>query len=160
MSILIVLDDAHMGNRLYMNAFGTAVRALMAGPVVLLHDCAEHTDALIQTGMMRRDAAVRAARETNRKLVTWLADFGIPATSVHGDRLGLIRTVEDRLVMDMSRFNTFPANSLRVVGTLVEGPDGLPDTRDLETMTGLLSSSLAPNRVFFASDMGENGFFH
>lgn len=160
MSILIVLDDAHMGNRLYMNAFGSAVKALMTDPVVLLHDCAEHTEALIQTGMMRRDASVRAARETNRKLTTWLADFGIAATGVQGDRRGLIRIADGRPTFRMDLFNTFPSNTLRVVCTLVEDADGAPATRPITELSSLLQTELAPKKVFFAADMGKNGFFH
>lgn len=160
MSTLIVLDDAHMSNRLYMNAFGSAVKALMDEPVILLHDCATHTDALIQTGMMRRDASVRAARETTRKLVTWLADFGIAATGVHGDQRGLIRSGTEVLTLDADLFKTFPPNTLRVVNTLVSGTDGAPDTRSLEELAGVLQSTLAPNQVFFASEMRKNGFFH
>jgi|GEM_PF-4725346 len=159
MSILIVLDDAHMTNRLYMQAFGPAVRALMSDPVIIVHDCTDHTEALIQTGLMRRDASVRAARETNLKLVGWLADFGIAATSVQGDRRGLIRHSEGRLTLHPDLFATYPANTVRVVATLAEDTDGRALHVATHAMAALFQSALDLKQVFFASDMGKNGFF-
>jgi hypothetical protein len=159
MSILIVLDDSHLTNRLYMKAFGPAVRALMPEPIIIVHDCAHHTEALIQTGMMRRDAMVRAARETNLKLVAWLADFGIAATSVHGDRRGLIRHHDGRLSLQADLFATYPSNTARIVATLAEDADGGAVGIPLTDITELFESTMMPDRVYFASDMGKNGFF-
>jgi hypothetical protein len=159
MSTLIVLDDSHMTNRLYMKAFGPAVRALLPDSVIIVHDCADHAEALIQTGLMRHDASVRAARETNLKLVGWLADFGIAATSVQGDRRGLVRRSLGHLALQPDLFATYPANTVRVVATLAEDADGRPICVSTHEMAGLIQSALTPKQVFFASDMGKSGFF-
>lgn len=160
MTYLIALDDGSMANRLHMKAIGHAVKAIMAHEVVLVHDCLDYTDTLIQTGLMRQVAAVRAARELNRKLVTWFADFGVACVGIHGDQRSLITAGTNTLTLDRRLFGTYPANTLRVVSTLVATPDGHTESRPLPDLVSLFRAELSDPQVRFASETLKNGFFH
>lgn len=151
MTLLIVLDDAHMGNTLFMKSFGHALKQLKQADVVLVHASDRYTDALIQTGLFRADASVRAAREINRKLVTWLADFGVSCSSVHGDQRGLIRRQNGELTLDRTRLHDYATQTVRVFSTLIEAENGESTPISLSEITRFLEIQIPADHVVIFS---------
>jgi acetylglutamate kinase len=147
MTLLLVLDDAHLGNTLFMKAFGHSLSALKGTRLAILHASERYTDSLIQTGMFRTDASVRAAREINRKLVTWLADHGISCASMHGDQRGLFHATHSGLHVDRTKLETFASQSVWLISTLVSNENGSAGTVPLATMARFLETHLPADHV-------------
>jgi len=147
MTLLLVLDDAHMGNALFMKAFGHSLSSLKGHRLAILHASERYTDSLIQTGMFRSDAAVRAAREINRKLVTWLADHGISCASMHGDQRGLFTLRDGQLQVDRSKLDTFAPQSVWLISTLVAQEDDVAGTVSLSEMARFLEIHIPTDHV-------------
>ncbi len=151
MTLLLVLDDAHLGNTLFMKSFGHALASLKGTRLVILHASERYTDALIQTGMFRSDASVRAAREINRKLVTWLADHGVSCASMHGDQRGLFSTTHSGLHADRTKLEAFATQSVWLISTLVADDQGSPISVPLATMARFLEIHLTADHVVLFS---------
>jgi len=151
MTLLIVLDDAHMGNALFMKSFGHALKQIKHADIVLLHASERYTDALIQTGLFRADASVRAAREINRKLVTWLADYGVACSSVHGDQRGLIRRHNGTLSMDRKRLKDYATQTVRVFSTLIMDEQGESSPISISEFTRFLEIQIPADHVVIFS---------
>lgn len=151
MTLLIVLDDAHLGNTLFMKSFGHALKQLKQADIVLLHASERYTDNLIQTGLFRADASVRAAREINRKLVTWLADYGVSCSSVHGDQRGLIRRQNGVVRLDRTRLQDYATQAVRVFSTLIQGENGETTSISLAELTRFLEIQIPTDHVVIFS---------
>lgn len=151
MTLLLVLDDAHLGNTLFMKSFGHALASLKGTRLAILHASERYTDSLIQTGMFRADASVRAAREINRKLVTWLADHGISCASMHGDQRGLFSASHSGLHADRSKLEAFAPQSVWLISTLVAGEQGSPISIPLAPMARFLETHLPADHVVLFS---------
>jgi hypothetical protein len=147
MTLLLVLDDAHLGNALFMKAFGHSLSSLKGHRVAILHASERYTDSLIQTGMFRSDAAVRAAREINRKLVTWLADHGVSCASMHGDQRGLFTRRDDQLQVDRSKLESFAPQSTWLISTLITQEEGAAGTVPLSEMARFLEIHIPADHV-------------
>lgn len=147
MTLLLVLDDAHLGNTLFMKAFGHALSSLKSHRLAILHASDRYTDALIQTGMFRSDAAVRAAREINRKLVTWLADHGISCASMHGDQRGLFVVRDGGLEVDLGKLDAFAPQSTWLISTLAMQENGSATTIPLAEMARFLETRIPADHV-------------
>lgn len=147
MTLLLVLDDAHLGNTLFMKAFGHSLASLKRHRLVILHGSERHTEALIQTGMFRSDAAVRAAREINRKLTTWLADHGVSCAGVHGDQRALFTRTEAGLRVDRTRLDTYPTASAWLVSTLAASENGRVSAIPLAEMARFLEIHIPTDHV-------------
>ncbi len=151
MTLLLVLDDAHMGNALFMKAFGQSIKTVKTSRIVILHASDRHTESLMQTGMFRADAAVRAARETNRKLVTWLADYGLSCIGMHGDQRRLFTRRKDRLDVDRSKLESYAPESVWLVSTLTCDENGRILSENLSEMARFLEIHLPVDEVVLFS---------
>jgi hypothetical protein len=147
MTLLLVLDDAHLGNTLFMKAFGHSLGSLKGHRLAILHASERYTDSLIQTGMFRSDAAVRAARELNRKLVTWLADHGVSCASMHGDQRGLFSMRNGTLNVDRAKLDSFAPQSTWLISTLVSHEDGTSGAVPLSEMARFLEIHIPADHV-------------
>lgn len=147
MTLLLVLDDAHLGNALFMKAFGHSLSSLKGHRLAILHASERYTDSLIQTGMFRSDAAVRAAREINRKLVTWLADHGVSCASMHGDQRGLFTRRDAQLHVDRIKLDTFAPQSTWLISTLIAQEEGAIGTVSLSEMARFLEIHIPADHV-------------
>lgn len=147
MTLLLVLDDAHLGNTLFMKSFGHSLGALKGHRLAILHASERYTDSLIQTGMFRSEAAVRAAREINRKLVTWLADHGMSCAGMHGDQRGLFTLRDHQLQIDRSKLDSFAPQSVWLISTLAAHDDGLASSVSLPDMARFLELQLPADHV-------------
>lgn len=147
MTLLLVLDDAHLGNALFMKAFGHSLSSLKGHHLAILHASERYTDSLIQTGMFRSDAAVRAAREINRKLVTWLADHGVSCASMHGDQRGLFTRRDAQLHVDRIKLDTFAPQSTWLISTLIAQEEGAIGTVSLSEMARFLEIHIPADHV-------------
>jgi hypothetical protein len=96
---ILLLDREHLDQSFFMKSLARELAARQKRRWLILHADSALTDRIMQEGVMREDAAVRAAKELNHRMVTLLADAGIPALAFHPEQMGLVRRqdrVEDR----------------------------------------------------------------
>ena len=127
MIYLAVLDHAHLDNSLFLTAFARAV-AQHKNPGIILHGDSEYTERIIQGGVMRRDAQLRAMKELNRRLVGLLADEGVAAIGLNGSQKGLVNydSASGEIEIDSSQIEKLPPQPAIVLSALGTGTDNEP----------------------------------
>ena len=83
MSYIAVLDFENLDNGIFLHAFAKAL-ARHKQPGLVIHGDSEYTNRILQTGVMREQAARRAIKDLNLRLTALFADAGVPAVAMHG----------------------------------------------------------------------------
>lgn len=122
MNFIAVLNYEHLDNSFFLTSFAKTL-AKKKGPGILLHGDSEHTERVIQTGMMREDAEVRAMKELNRRLVSLLADEGISAIGLNGYQKSAFRLSGKEVVASKKALEQIPAGPILILSGLVESED-------------------------------------
>ncbi len=73
MDYIAVLDYEHLDNGMFLTAFAKALSQQKSRGIIL-HGDSEYTERLIQTGIMREEATIRAMKDLNHRLVALFAD--------------------------------------------------------------------------------------
>lgn len=156
MPYLAILDHAHLDNNLFLSAFARSV-ARHSNPGIILHGDSEYTDRIIQGGVMREDARLRAMKELNRRLVGLLADEGVAAIGLNGSQKELVRyeAETDEIRIDSGQFRSLPQQPALVLSALAAGPGGSPLPVPLPILAGQLKTALELKEIIlFCSDAG------
>lgn len=119
MEYIAVLDYEHLDNGLFLANLAKAVsRQEKKG--LILHGDSAYTDRLIQTGMMREDAQIRAAKDLNRRLVALLADHGISSIGLNGYQRSMISTDRNKIEIDKVLIDSLPSSPLLVLSNVAQ----------------------------------------
>ncbi len=124
MGYVACIDYRHLDNTLFLRSLASAA-AKQNGekitPRIFVHEDSEHTERLIQTGMMRAEARLRAIRELNRRLINLFADYGVAAIGLHGYQRKLITVPPDsaELLIDLDYLDSLPRSPVLVLSSLV-----------------------------------------
>lgn len=119
MDYIAVLDHEHLDNGLFLSSFARALSS-HKGRGIILHSDSKYTDRLIQTGMMREGARIRAIKDLNHRLVALFADEGVATIGVNGYQRELIKTSEDgEFIVDTKQFHNFPVEPMLLVSSLI-----------------------------------------
>lgn len=119
MDFIAVLNYEHLDNGMFLTAFARSLgRKKKRG--IVLHGDSEYTDRIIQTGVMREDAQIRAIKELNHRLVALFADEGISAIAVNGFQKSLIRFDGQRIVIDKEQILNMPVQPMLLISNLGE----------------------------------------
>jgi hypothetical protein len=118
MEFIAVLSYEHLDNAMFLNAFSKALARKKARGLVL-HEDSEYTERLIQTGMMREDAQIRAVKDLNHRLVALFADQGVSAIGINGYQKKLITKDKFGITVDTDQFRKFPVHPVLLVSNLV-----------------------------------------
>ena len=157
MDYIAVLSFEHLDNSMFLNAFAkTLSRKEQRG--IVLHEDSEYTDRLIQTGMMREDARIRAVKDLNHRLVALFADQGISTIGLNGYQKELISQTGSGIDVDTEQFNRFPAHPVLLISNLIyhqgfEKPFFAP----LAELTVSLQKSLTINESYLFSTDDSSG---
>lgn len=65
-SFIAVLDHEHLENSIFLTSFAKSLAQLGDRKGIVIHGDSPYTDRLIQTGMMREDARLRAIKDLNK----------------------------------------------------------------------------------------------
>lgn len=121
---IAVLDFDHMDNGLFLATLAKSVAA-RTGRGILLHGDSAYTDRLIQTGMMREDAKIRAMKDLNHRLVALFADEGVATIGLHGYQKEMIQVHHDDYEVQKEAVAALPATPHLILSCLVQ-PSGEP----------------------------------
>ncbi len=119
MDFIAVLDYENLDNAMFLTAFARAL-ARKEKRGIVLHGDSEYTDRIIQTGVMREDAQIRAVKELNHRLVALFADEGISTIAVNGFQKSLIRTDGQQVVIEKKQILDMPSQPVLLISNLGE----------------------------------------
>lgn len=96
-SYIAVLDHQHLDNSVFLSAFARSLSQHGSSRKgIVVHGDSPYTDRLIQTGIMRADARLRAIKDLNRRLIGLFADQGVSTIGVHGYQKEMVRVDGDQ----------------------------------------------------------------
>lgn len=118
MDFLAILDYEHLDNGVFLNSFAkTLSRKEKRG--LIIHGDSEHTERIIQTGVMRKEARIRAIKELNHRLVALLADEGVTVIALNGFQKSLITTDGESIEIDKKQIDALPTQPMILISNLV-----------------------------------------
>lgn len=86
---------------------------------IIIHADSAYTERIMQSGVMRDEAQIRAQKDLNHRLIALFADEGISAVGINGYQRRLIRRLGDGFVLDESQFERLPHPSVIILSCLV-----------------------------------------
>lgn len=119
-NFIAVLDHQHLENSMFLTAFAKSLAQLGDRKGLVVHGDSPYTDRLIQTGMMREDARLRAIKDLNKRLVGLFADQGIPTIGIHGFQKGLISMEGETIRLEKEALDAHHSSPNLLISNLVE----------------------------------------
>lgn len=119
MDYIAILDFEHLDNSIFLNAFAQALAQQKNTNGIVIHGDSAYTDRLIQTGIMREDARIRATKGLNHRLIALFADQGVATIGLNGYQRKLIFEQDGNLQVDVSQFNRLPHQPLILLSNLI-----------------------------------------
>jgi hypothetical protein len=99
-NFIAVLDHEHLENSIFLTSFAKSLAKLGDRQGLIIHGDSPYTDRLIQTGMMREDARLRATKDLNKRLIGLLADQGVPTIGIHSFQKELVSKKDEGLSLN------------------------------------------------------------
>lgn len=119
-SFIAVLDHLHLENSIFLTALAKSLAKLGERKGIVVHGDSPYTDRLIQTGMMREDARLRAIKDLNKRLIGLFADHGVATIGVHGFQKNLISKQGESVDLDTSKLDDFHAAPNLLISNLID----------------------------------------
>lgn len=155
---LAVLDHFHLEDAAFLRTFADAIASLGNRKGLIVHGDSPYTDRIIQTGVMREDAELRAVQDLNKRLIGLLADQGVPAIGLHGFQKELIQKKNDEIILDHSALRAHHAAPNLILSNLIAGLEG-PELISLPKFCRILATELDPITVLlFSKDKADELF--
>lgn len=117
MDFLAVLDYEHLDNGVFLNSFAKSL-ARKDKRGIIIHGDSEHTERIIQTGVMRDQAQIRAIKELNHRLVALFADEGISTIALNGFQKSLIIFDGSSIKIDKKQIEKLPDHPMVLISNL------------------------------------------
>ncbi len=145
---LAVLDHDHLDNGLFLTSFAKAI-ASHRHRGLILHSDSAYTERIMQTGVMREEAQIRAVKDLNHRLIALLADNGVSAIGINGYQREMISQSNQNIKVDYKKFNELPVQPALVVSTLIQSLDlGRPVFSSLSDVAAALKKGLDIDDMF------------
>lgn len=156
MKFIAALDYDHLDNGVFLTAVARALSELQNGgsaQAIIVHGESEYTERLIQTGIMREEAEVRAIKDLNHRLIALFADQGVSAVGLNGyQRDGIVLDDTGNLHLNMDYFEQLHQGPVLVLSNLVlNKATNKPTPVPLARYIDFLDSQFSPEKVFLFS---------
>jgi acetylglutamate kinase len=119
-SFIAVLDHQHLENSIFLTAFAKSLAKLGERKGIVVHGDSPYTDRLIQTGMMREDARLRAIKDLNKRLIGLFADHGVATIGIHGFQKNLVTKQGENVTLNNTIMEEFHAAPNLLISNLVD----------------------------------------
>ncbi|CAN5462368.1 hypothetical protein BH23BAC3_BH23BAC3_15620 [soil metagenome] len=119
---IAILDHDHLDNGLFLSSFAKAVAAHNHRGLILHSDSA-YTDRIMQTGVMREDARLRAIKDLNHRLIALFADQGVSAIGLNGYQREMISVSEQKIEVDVKKIRKLPDQPVLLISSLIYSAD-------------------------------------
>lgn len=151
MDYIAVLDYDHLDNGLFLSAFAKAV-AKHKKRGIIIHGESKYTERLIQTGIMREEATIRAIKDLNHRLVALFADEGVSTIGVNGYQRSLLKESNGSIEVDIEQFQKFPEHPTLLVSNLIDSDEqDQPKPIPISSMAFALKDKLGIDDVIIFS---------
>jgi hypothetical protein len=133
MKYLFVIDYDHLDNGAFLKELAKILSSSKIPPSIIIHGDSAYTERIIQTGMMRDDAKIRAIKELNHRLVALFADEGVACVGLNGyQRKTIIRESEkESLIIDSDYLKRISEKTHVLISSLAESKNGTVDPVEL-----------------------------
>lgn len=119
-SYIAVLDHEHLDNSVFLSSFARSLSQHGHRKGIVVHGDSPYTDRLIQTGIMREDARLRAIKDLNRRLIGLFADQGASTIGVHGYQKGLVKKDDSDISLNTNSLEQLHTTPHLLISSLVE----------------------------------------
>src|SRR5690554_5498427 len=120
MDYIAVIDYEHLDNGMFLTAFARSLAQQKGSRGLIIHGGSDYAERLLQTGVMREDAVVRATRDLNHRLIALFADHGVAAIGLNAYQKSLIRMTESGPELDIGQFRRLPKQPHLLISNLIE----------------------------------------
>jgi hypothetical protein len=120
MDYIAVLDYKHLDNGIFLASFARALSQQSNTRGLIIHGESAYTERLIQTGMMRDDAVVRAVKDLNHRLIALFADHGVSTIGLNGYQRSLIIKSGNNIQIDEHQLKRLPEQPHLLISNLAE----------------------------------------
>ncbi len=117
MDFLAVIDYEHLDNGVFLTSFAKSL-AKKKHRGLIIHGDSAHTERIIQTGVMRDEAQIRAIKELNHRLVALFADEGVSTIALNGFQKSLITYDGSSVKIDKSQIEKLPEHPMILISNL------------------------------------------
>lgn len=117
MDFLAVLDYEHLDNGVFLTSFAKSL-AQKEKRGLIIHGDSAHTERIIQTGVMREEAQIRAIKELNHRLVALFADEGVSTIALNGFQKSLITYDGSAVNIDKNQIEKLPEHPMVLLSNL------------------------------------------
>lgn len=107
MDYIAVLDYEHLDNSIFLTAFARSLSKQNSRGIIL-HGDSEYTERLIQTGVMREEATIRAMKDLNHRLTALFADEGISTIALNGHQKSLVTLKQNSIHINTTQLQKLP----------------------------------------------------
>jgi len=157
MDYIAVLDYDHMDNGMFLTSFARSL-AKQKKRGIIVHGESEYTERLIQTGIMREEATIRAMKDLNHRLVALFADQGISTIGLNGYQKSLVTSSSNGLDIDTEQLKKLPEHPTLLISSLAlniefSKPKPIPISQLVQQLQDSLS--IADIIIFSAKKDGE-----
>jgi len=119
MKYIAILDYYHLDHSFFMKSFAEGMAQQQGCSGIILHGDSPYTERLMQTGMMREDAAIRSTKDLNHRIIALLADNGVSGIGINGYQKKIIQFDGSNLIIDRKWLDARPAGTHVVLSNLV-----------------------------------------
>lgn len=145
---IAILDFEHLDNGLFLKTFANAVSKHKSRGLIL-HSDSQYTDRIMQTGVMREDARIRAIKDLNNRLIALFADEGISAIGLNGYQRELITLTSSGIEVDVEQVRKLPEQPVLLLSSLIHSEKtNRPVSASLEDVAAALQSTLNVDHTF------------
>ncbi len=145
---IAILDFEHLDNGLFLKTFANAVSTHESRGLIL-HSDSQYTDRIMQTGVMRDDARVRAIKDLNNRLIALFADEGISAIGLNGYQRELITLTSSGIKVDVEQLKKLPEQPVLLLSSLIHSEEtNRPVSASLQDVASSLQSALNVEHTF------------
>ncbi|MDZ7719449.1 MAG: hypothetical protein U5K72_11590 [Balneolaceae bacterium] len=158
MDFLAVLDYDHLDNGVFLTSFAKSL-AKKNSRGLIIHGDSEHTERIIQTGVMRNEAKIRAIKELNHRLVALFADEGVSTIALNGFQKQLLTYDGSTVEIDKNQIDKLPEHPMVLISNLaIDTRTGRHATIPLTEMATALSDTFKIDEITIFS-MDESSDF-
>ena len=117
MDFIAVLDYEHLDNGVFLTSFAKALSQKKKRGIII-HGDSEYTDRIMQAGVMREDAKIRATKELNHRLVALFADEGVSTIALNGFQKSLLTIDKEAIKFDKVQIDALPDQPMILLSNL------------------------------------------
>ncbi len=120
MDYIAVIDYEHLDNGVFLTSLARSLAQQENTRGIIIHGESAYTERLIQTGMMREDAVLRAIKDLNHRLIALFADQGVATIGLNGYQKSLVQHTGDHVEIDKDQFQNFPSTPHLLISNLID----------------------------------------